>query len=97
MRLARERQILRDPTHIWNLKKAEPIEPEDGSVLARGRGGGGMGGGVEITNFQLIHLNRLVLGCGFQHGDYSYRHRSAYLKVVKRQYVLKCFITRKNL
>lgn len=44
-----------------------------------------MGGGVETTNFQLIiHLNRLVLGCGFQHGDYSYRYRAAYVKVAER-------------
>lgn len=42
-----------------------------------------MGGGVETTNFQLIiHLNRLVLGCGFQQGDHSYR--TADVKVAER-------------
>lgn len=37
---------------MWNPKKAELIEPEDGSVLARSRGGvgdGRRGGNYELS------------------------------------------------
>lgn len=54
-----------------------------GRISARQEPGWG-GGWAKGWNELIIHLNRLVLGCGFQHGDYSYRYRAAYVKVAER-------------